>query len=463
MSGAEVTHTWPYPGPFTVALTATDAEGRTATTSFEVQVENVPPRILELVPDCPQNAAGNPVPGPECLSRTGSTATPRKLRGSFVDGQFDLRVNINWGDGSGVADCIPAAETEPFPVFPGCPETPGNGLELKPTGVGDDRFFEFEASHVYAEPGVYHGTMWVSDGVGATAEPFTMTIEDPTDVLVTTNTADGVVRIAETDATSHTIEVRLASQPSIDIIVAVTTDSRQAQVVDGVSINMASYTLLTFTPDNWDQPQTVTVRAVDDSFDENDPHPTVVAVAVLRGEGRLSVDGQVGSSGRHLPVEIADNDQAGLVLSPTSLALTEGGPAATVNVGLSSTPKKGAVVDLTATTSGLCTVSPTSLADIQYNAPRTLTVTPGRDHVPGDRDCTVHLATTSPQRYSPPPLILASTSRPRLRRAHRRRRRAGHQRRHPWRDGHSNRCGVGHHRGQPHRHLRGGAGHDADG
>ena len=105
-------------------------------------------------------------------------------------------------------------------------------------------------------------------------------------------------------------------------------------------------------------------------------------------------------------MEIADNDQAGLVLSPTSLALTEGEPATTVNVGLSSTPKKGAVVNLTATTSGLCTVSPTSLADIQYNAPRTLTVTPGRDHVPGDRDCTVHLATTSPQRYSPPPLIL---------------------------------------------------------
>ena len=107
-----------------------------------------------------------------------------------------------------------------------------------------------------------------------------------------------------------------------------------------------------------------------------------------------------------LPVEIADNDQAGLVLSPTSLALTEGGPAATVNVGISSTPKNGAVVNLTATTSGLCTVSPASLADIQYNAPRTLTVTPGRDHVPGGRDCTVHLATTSPQRYSPPPLIL---------------------------------------------------------
>ena len=91
-------------------------------------MQNVPPRILQLVPDCPQNAAGDPVPGSGVSVPDGIHGDPRKLRGTFVDGQFDLRVNINWGDGSGVADCIPAAETEPFPVFPGCPETPGNGL-----------------------------------------------------------------------------------------------------------------------------------------------------------------------------------------------------------------------------------------------------------------------------------------------------------------------------------------------
>jgi hypothetical protein len=402
VSGATVTHTWPYPGPFTVALTATDAEGRTATTRFDVEVQNAPPRILQFVPDCPQNAAGNPVPGPGCLPRSGSTATSRKLRGAFVDGQFDLRVNINWGDGSGVADCIPAAEGEPYPAFPPCSDGSGNDLELKPTEVDGDRFFEFEASHVYAEPGVYHGTMWVSDGVGASAEPFTMTIEDPTDVLVSTNTADGVVRIAETDATSHTIDVRLASRPSADIIVAVTADNVQAQVADAVSVNASSYRLVTFTPDNWDQPQPVTVRAVDDTFDENDPHRVNIGIGVVRGEGRLSVDGQVGASVRAVPVEIADNDQSGLVLSPTSLALTEGGPAATVTVGISSTPKQGTVVNLTATTSGLCTVSPASLTDLQYDAPRTLTVTPGRDHVPGGRDCTVHLVTTSRSNVAPP-------------------------------------------------------------
>jgi hypothetical protein len=406
VSGATVTHTWPYPGPFTVALTATDAGGRTATTRFDVEAQNVPPRILQFVPDCPQNAAGNPVPGPGCLSRSGSTATPRQLRGAFVDGRFDLTVNINWGDGSGVAGCIPAADAEPYPAFPPCADEPGNGLELKPTEIDGDRFFEFGASHVYAEPGVYHGTMWVSDGLGASAEAFTMTIEDPTDVLVTTDTADGVVRIAEQDATSHTIDVGLASRPRADIIVAVVADNVQVKVVDGVSVNGASYSLVTFTPDNWDQTQSVTVRAIDDSFHETNPHPAGVAIGVVRGEGRLSIDGNVGASSQALPVEIADNDQAGFVLSPTSLALTEGGPAATVTVGISSTPKNGAVVNVTATTSGLCTVSPASLTDIQYNAPRTLTVTPGRDHVPGGRDCTVHLATTSPPRFVPPLSLL---------------------------------------------------------
>jgi Ca2+-binding RTX toxin-like protein len=405
VSGATVTHTWPYAGDFAITLTATDAEGRTATTRIDVQVENLPPRILEVVPDCRHDMAGNPVPGPGCLPRTGSTATARRLRGTFVDGQFDLQVYINWGDGSRVADCIPAAEVDPFPSFPGCPDSPGNDLELKPVEIGGDRVFEFQASHVYAEPGVYHGTMWVSDGVDGTAEPFTMTIEEPTDVLVSTNTADGVVRLAEPDTTSHTIDVRLASRPSADIIVAVTADNVQTQVVDGFNLTGASYTLLTFTRDNWDQPRSVTVRAIDDSVDEENPHPTGVSVSVIRGEGRLSVDGQFGTSGRILPVEVADDDQAGLVTSPTSLELTEGGPAADVTVGLSSTPKTGAVVNVTATTSGLCTVSPASLTDIQYNAPRTLTVTPGRDHVPGDRDCTVHLATASPQRFSPPPLI----------------------------------------------------------
>src|SRR4029453_11433043 len=99
---------------------------------------------------------------------------------------------------------------------------------------------------------------------------------------------------------------------------------------------------------------------------------------------------------------IPDNDQSGLVLSPTSVALPGGGPAPTVTVSLSSTPRNGAIVNLTATTSGLCTVSPASLTDVQYNVPRPLPVTPGGDHFPGARDCTVRVAAASPPRFVPP-------------------------------------------------------------
>ena len=400
VAGETASHTWGHPGPFSVELTATDGEGKAATKTFQVDVQNTPPTIVSFVPDCRKTAAGDLVLGPGCLARTGSPVTARQLRGTFDDaGHLDLKAVINWGDGSTpVWKCVTTATgilAEPRTGWPNCSDGDqfDNGLWLTRTEVDGNPAYQFDASHVYAEPGVYHGTMWVSDGVDASAEPFTMTIVDPTDVLVSTNTADGVVRLAEQDATSHTIDVRLASRPIGDITVAVVADKRQAQVVDGVSVNGPSYRLLTFTPDNWDQPQSVTVRAIDDSFHEDDPHSSAVQVGVVRGDGRLSIDGQVGS--HVVPLEIADNDQAGLVLSSSSLALTEGGPAATVSVGISSTPKDASVVDVTATTSGLCTVDPASLTDVQYNAPRTLTVTPGRDHVPGDRDCTVHLVTTS--------------------------------------------------------------------
>ena len=63
VAGETVTHTWPHSGTFTVELTATDSTGRSATTTVDVNVNNEQP-ILELVPDCPTNADGDPVPIP---------------------------------------------------------------------------------------------------------------------------------------------------------------------------------------------------------------------------------------------------------------------------------------------------------------------------------------------------------------------------------------------------------------
>ncbi len=69
VAGAIVTHTWDQSRQYSVELTATDAVGRTGTTTFPVTVGNVPP-TLELVPDCPHATL-------DCQPRIGQPATPR--------------------------------------------------------------------------------------------------------------------------------------------------------------------------------------------------------------------------------------------------------------------------------------------------------------------------------------------------------------------------------------------------
>jgi hypothetical protein len=186
VTGETVTHTWGHPGRFSVELTATDSVGRTGTTTFEVDVQNTPPTILSFVPDCPTNAAGDPVPGPGCLARTGGPGTPRQLRGTFDDaGRLDLKVVINWGDGSTpVWKCVTPATgilAQPRTGWPNCSDgdTFDNGLWLTRTEDAGNTFFGFDASHAYTEAGTYHGTMWVTDGIDTSAEAFTMTIVGP--------------------------------------------------------------------------------------------------------------------------------------------------------------------------------------------------------------------------------------------------------------------------------------------
>jgi hypothetical protein len=186
VAGETVSHTWGHRGSFSVELTATDSAGKTATTTFEVEVQNTPPTILSFVPDCPKTSAGDPVPGPGCLARAGDPATPLQLRGTFADaGRLDLKVVVNWGDRTvPVWKCVTLATgilAQPRTGWPNCSDGDhfDNGLWLSRTAVDGNEVFEFDASHVYTESGTYYGTMWVTDGVDASAETFTMTIAGP--------------------------------------------------------------------------------------------------------------------------------------------------------------------------------------------------------------------------------------------------------------------------------------------
>src|SRR5690606_4743579 len=110
--------------------------------------------------------------------------------------------------------------------------------------------------------------------------------------------------------------LRLSRQPTRNVLVTA-TGSQQAVVgvAPGAFAGSAS---LTFTPTNWNVPQSVWVRAVDDFVDEVSPHTTTIQHSATKVGG-----GGLIPAGPNLTVSIGDNDVAGLRIVPTSLDIDE--------------------------------------------------------------------------------------------------------------------------------------------
>ncbi len=128
--------------------------------------------------------------------------------------------------------------------------------------------------------------------------------DDDTAGLVLSSTSLGV---AEGDDASYT--VKLATQPSSTVTVAVTGHSGTDLTLDTTS--------LTFSTSTWDDAQTVTVSAGEDD-DTTDDTATLAHAASGGGYDDVEED---------LAVTVTDNDMPGLVLSPTSLEVDEGDDA----------------------------------------------------------------------------------------------------------------------------------------
>ena len=115
--------------------------------------------------------------------------------------------------------------------------------------------------------------------------------------------------MTEEDAAGSSYTVKLATQPSGEVTVTV---SGQA----GTDLTLDK-TMLTFTVDNWDDAQTVTVKAGHDNDAAND---TATLTHTASG-------GDYASVSNTLPVTVTDDDEPAVVLSETGLTLTEGDAA----------------------------------------------------------------------------------------------------------------------------------------
>ena len=183
-----------------------------------------------------------------------------------------------------------------------------------------------------------------------------------------------------------TFDVVLESQPTANVTIALASSDLTEGTVDQAS--------LTFTPANWNSPQTVTVTGVDDAVaDGNQPYSITIAAAVSADSGYAGID----------PPDVAatniDNDTAGVIVTPTTgLVTTEAGGSDFFTVVLTSQPTANVTITFASSdaTEGAVPVPTVVFTPLDWNLPHTVTVTGVDDTISdGNQTYTVISSNTS--------------------------------------------------------------------
>ena len=228
------------------------------------------------------------------------------------------------------------------------------------TANGDDNAVDERVTLVHTA----NGGDYVDVTKGLT---FTVTDDEETNVLVSRTE----ISLEEGNATGTTYTVRLSSEPTGTVTVTVTGHEGSDLSLSGVS---ASSTL-TFTADNWNTPQTVTVEAGSDA-DAYDDTDTLTHTA--NGGDYMDVT-------RDLPVRVDDSETASIVLSETSLEPGENATGTSYTVRLSHVPTAIVTVEIGGhsgtdlTLSGLSDTDTLTFNSSNWNTARTVTVTAAHD------------------------------------------------------------------------------------
>lgn len=191
------------------------------------------------------------------------------------------------------------------------------------------------------------------------------------DVIVTNEDDDtaGITVSAVTGSPSESgavanFTVVLDSEPLADVTIGLTSsDSAEGRVSPGS---------LVFTPTNWDTPQVVTITGADDDIDDGDREFTIVTAAAASSDTRYA-----NRPVSDVIVTNADDDTAGISVSPVSGAPTEDGEVATFTVVLDSEPVADVTIALVSSDEGEGVVAPSSLrfTAANWHTPQAVTVT----------------------------------------------------------------------------------------
>lgn len=224
----------------------------------------------------------------------------------------------------------------------------------------------------------------INDSLDENDETIILTMDSPTNaikglvdvhtVTITDNDTAGISVVqtsGSTDisevGTTDTYSIVLNSQPTSNVVIAITPDSQMTTSVSSV----------TFTSVNWSTPQVITVSAIDDSVEEG-------FTTGIISHTSLSDDSMYNA----LPIasviaNITDNDAAGVSVSAASGDTTEVGGTATFTVVLTSQPTANVTIAFSSSdsTEGTVGVSQLVFTSENWSQSQGVTVTGVDDYV----------------------------------------------------------------------------------
>ena len=190
--------------------------------------------------------------------------------------------------------------------------------------------------------------------------PVTVTDDDEPAVVL----SETGLTVTEGDGAGSSYTVKLATEPTGSVSVSITGHAGTDLTLDK--------TTLTFTVDNWDDAQTVTVEGGHDGDGAAD---TATLTKTASG-------GDYASVSNTLPVTVTDDDEPAVVLSETGLTVTEGDAAgSSYTVKLATEPTSEVTVTVSGHAGTDLTLDKTTLtftAD-NWNTAQTVTVKAGED------------------------------------------------------------------------------------
>ncbi|MCU0546364.1 MAG: DUF4347 domain-containing protein [Oscillatoriaceae cyanobacterium Prado104] len=197
------------------------------------------------------------------------------------------------------------------------------------------------------------------------ADDVTVTNTDNETPGITINPTAGLVT-TESGGTANFSAV-LNTLPTAPVTIALTSSN--------TAVGTVSTNSLTFTPANWNLPQTVTVTGVDDrTAGGSGTYQIITAPATSNDPNYSSLN----------PPDVSltntDNDTAGATISPNSTTATEGSAPGSYSINLNSQPIAPVTVSFNPGNQ-IGTIAPIIFDNTNWNQPQTVTVTATDDAV----------------------------------------------------------------------------------